>query len=63
MSNPHNLIYIDEIWNYQVVRLHKEQFYDQIDLLGQVLPCFFSQDNWSRPKSSSSLVAHMVKND
>lgn len=39
------LICLDDIWNYQVVPLLKEYFYGQADLLRQVLPSFFSQDD------------------
>ncbi len=48
---------LDDIWNYQVVPLLKEYFYGQVDLLRQVLPSFFSQDDGGQPQSASGLVA------
>jgi len=48
---------LDDIWNYQVVPLLKEYFYGQVDLLRQVLPSFFSQDDGGQPQSGSGLVA------
>ncbi|MPM26935.1 hypothetical protein SDC9_73440 [bioreactor metagenome] len=48
---------LDDIWNYQVVPLLKEYFYGQVDLLRQVLPSFFNQDDGGQPQSASSLVA------
>lgn len=47
---------LDNIWNYQVVPLLKEFFYGQVDLLRQVLPSFFSQDDGGQPQSVSGLV-------
>lgn len=44
------LICLDDIWNYQVVPLLKEYFYGQADLLRQVLPSFFSQDDGEHPQ-------------
>lgn len=46
---------LDDIWNYQVVPLLKEYFYGQVDLLRQVLPSFFSQDDGDQPPSTSNL--------
>jgi len=48
---------LDDIWNYQVVPLLKEYFYGQVDLLRQVLPSFFNQDDGSQPQSASGLVS------
>jgi len=48
---------LDDIWNYQVVPLLKEYFYGQVDLLRQVLPSFFSQDDGGQPQSASGIVA------
>jgi len=48
---------LDDIWNYQVVPLLKEYFYGQVDLLRQVLPSFFNQDDGGQPQSASGLVA------
>jgi len=47
---------LGDIWNYQVVPLLKEYFYGQGDLLCQVLPSFFSQDDGGQPQSASGLV-------
>jgi 5-methylcytosine-specific restriction protein B len=44
---------LDDIWNYQVVPLLKEYFYGQSDLLHQVLPSFFSQDDGGQNQSAS----------
>jgi hypothetical protein len=50
---------LGDIWNYQVVPLLKEYFYGQGDLLRQVLPSFFNQEDGSggQPQSASGLVA------
>jgi 5-methylcytosine-specific restriction protein B len=36
---------LDDIWNYQVIPLLQEYFYGQTDLLQQVLPSFYLQDD------------------
>ena len=46
---------LDDIWNYQVVPLLKEYFYGQLDLLRQVLPSFFNQNDGDQPPSTSNL--------
>lgn len=56
-NDAEKLVCLDDIWNYQVVPLLKEYFYGQVDLLRQVLPSFFSQDDGGQPLSASSLVA------
>lgn len=48
---------LDDIWNYQVVPLLKEYFYGQLDLLRQVLPSFFNQNDGDQPQSTSCLEA------
>lgn len=48
---------LDDIWNYQVVPLLKEYFYGQVDLLRQVLPSFFNQDDGGQSQSASGLVS------
>ena len=50
------LVYLDDIWNYQVVPLLKEYFYGQTDLLRQVLPSFFSEDDDGQAQSAGYLV-------
>ncbi len=47
---------LDDIWNYQVVPLLKEYFYGQADLLRQVLPSFFNQDDGGQQQIISMLV-------
>jgi 5-methylcytosine-specific restriction protein B len=42
------LVWLEDIWNYQVVPLLKEYFYGQADLFRQVLPSFFSLDEGSQ---------------
>jgi 5-methylcytosine-specific restriction enzyme B len=42
---------LDDIWNYQVVPLLKEYFYGQTDLLRQVLPSFFNQEEGEQPQT------------
>ncbi len=49
-TEAEQLICLDDIWNYQVVPLLKEYFYGQADLLRQVLPSFFSQDDGEHPQ-------------
>jgi 5-methylcytosine-specific restriction protein B len=49
-AEAEQLIGLDDIWNYQVVPLLKEYFYGQADLLRQVLPSFFSQDDGEHPQ-------------
>ena len=50
---------LDDIWNYQVVPLLKEYFYGQADLLHQVLPSFFDQEEGEQPqKAMATLVLH-----
>ena len=44
-SNDDRLATLNDIWNYQVVPLLKEYFYGQSDLLLQVLPSFFNQED------------------
>ena len=44
-TNNEKLSCLDDIWNYQVVSLLQEYFYSQADLLRQVLPSFFNQDD------------------
>jgi MoxR-like ATPase len=56
-NEAEKLACLDDIWNYQVVPLLKEYFYGQVDLLRQVLPSFFSQDDGGQPQSGSGLVA------
>ncbi len=55
-NEAEKLVCLDDIWNYQVVPLLEEYFYGQVDLLRQVLPSFFSQDDESQPQSASDLV-------
>jgi 5-methylcytosine-specific restriction protein B len=43
-NESEKLACLDDIWNYQVVPLLKEYFYGQADLLRQVLPSFFNQE-------------------
>lgn len=43
---------LDDIWNYQVVPLLKEYFYGQTDILRQVLPAFFNQDDGEHPQQA-----------
>jgi len=47
---------LDDIWNYQVVPLLNEYFYSQADLLRQVLPSFFSQDDGGQPQPVNHLI-------
>ena len=50
---------MEDLWNYQVLPLLKEYFYGQIDLLKQVLPSFFSQDEVDQLQSSfGPIVLH-----
>jgi 5-methylcytosine-specific restriction enzyme B len=44
-DNDEKLACLDDIWNYKVMSLLKEYFYGQVDLLRQVLPSFFNQDD------------------
>lgn len=46
---------LDDIWNYQIVPLLEEYFYGQVDLLRQVLPSFFNQDDGGQTQSTSGL--------
>jgi len=56
-SEAGKLVCLDDIWNYQIVPLLKEYFYSQADLLHQVLPCFFSQDDGEQNQSAFGPVA------
>jgi 5-methylcytosine-specific restriction protein B len=50
---------LDDIWNYQVLPLLKEYFYGQADVLRQVLPAFFSQDDGVQPEAGNDpMVLH-----
>ncbi len=50
---------LDDIWNYQIMPLVKEYFHGQADLLRQVLPTFFSQDDGGQPQSvTDPMVLH-----
>lgn len=50
---------LDDIWNYQVMPLLKEYFYGQNDLLRQVLPTFFNQDEDVQAQSAGDpIVLH-----
>jgi 5-methylcytosine-specific restriction protein B len=49
---------LDDIWNYQVISLLKEYFYSQTDLLRQVLPSFFSQEDEQTQPASSPIELH-----
>ncbi len=47
-DDSEKLVWLDDIWNYQVMPLLKEYFYGQGDLFRQVLPSFFSLDDGSQ---------------
>ncbi len=44
LTREEKVALLDDIWNFQIVPLLKEYFYGQTDLLKQVLPSFFFQD-------------------
>ncbi|WP_054521516.1 McrB family protein [Thermanaerothrix daxensis] len=44
LTREEKIALLDDIWNFQIVPLLKEYFYGQTDLLQQVLPSFFAQD-------------------
>jgi len=47
LTQEEKVALLDDIWNFQIVPLLKEYFYGQTDLLQQVLPSFFAQDESS----------------
>lgn len=51
------LILLDDIWNYQVLPLLKEYFYNQIDRLQQILPSFFNPDEIGQLELSSDVLS------
>jgi 5-methylcytosine-specific restriction enzyme B len=55
-DNEEKLSCLDEIWNYQIVALLKEYFYGQSDLLCQVLPSFFEQENSEQDQKGNSIL-------
>jgi hypothetical protein len=56
VNNNDKVACLDDIWNYQVVPLLKEYFYGQGDLLRQVLPSFFNQDDGEQAQPANSPV-------
>jgi len=57
-GNDEKLACLDDIWNYQIVSLLKEYFYGQPDLLRQVLPSFFIQDDEQERSVSCPSILH-----
>jgi MoxR-like ATPase len=57
-DNDERLTCLDDIWNYQVLSLLKEYFYGQADLLRQVLPSFFIQEDDQAQPASGPVVLH-----
>lgn len=53
-DDAEKLSYLDDVWNYQVIPLLKEYFYGQADLLRQVIPSFFNQEDEGQPQSGSN---------
>lgn len=55
-DNAEKLKCLDDIWNYQIVPLLKDYFYGQPDLLREVLPSFFNQDDENQSQSVGGLM-------
>ena len=57
-DNDERLTCLDDIWNHQVMPLLKEYFYGQADLLRQLLPSFFIQEDEQSQTASNPVVLH-----
>ena len=57
-GNDEKLACLDDIWNYQIVSLLKEYFYGQPDLLRQVLPSFFIQEDEQEQLTNGPVELH-----